>query len=403
MGAPWAHDVRDPHPAPRYTPDMSGVVRVRTGRAFVKVEVEPDEALRVDDAGRWITARIGPTTLRRKVDGGVFVARSEALDDVATGHDAPADGPWHEVIAALATRLRAALASARRRERTIEGEPASFDHADATLARAAALGPADFEALGRLFGEVYAEPVPILPPDRYRDLVILPAVGCPHGVCNFCAWYQDARFRAFGDAELTAHLDGLERLFGVGLAARDGFFLGSASALSVADSRLLRLVDLALERFGPPHRGIAAFLDPHHAPRRDAAAWRRLAERGLVRAVVGLETGAVELRQRLGKPADLAPLRDAVVGMREGGVGAGITVLTGAVRRDEVVRHHDATVAFIADLELDARDLVYVSPLDRAADPEAAANEAEMLTRSLRDLDGPKVSPYRVDLYRYFA
>lgn len=386
-----------------YIARMDGVVRVRSGPGFVKIEAEPDEALRVDGEGRWITARTGATTLRRKVDGGVFVARSEAVDDVASGHDAPAAGPWHEAVAALAVRLRSALASAARGERGLEGERALIDHADKALARAAVLGPEDYTALGRLFAEVYAEPVPILPPDRYRDLVILPAVGCPHGVCNFCAWYQDARFRAFSDADLVAHLDGLERLFGDGLAARDGFFLGSASALSVADTRLLRLIDLALERFGHPRRGIAAFLDPHHAPRRDEAAWRRLGERGLVRAVVGLETGAPELRARLGKPADLAPLRDAVGGMRRGGVGAGVTVLTGAVPEADVAHHHDATVAFIADLDLDARDLVYVSPLDRAADPDAARREAEALTRALRALGGPKVSPYRVDLYRYFA
>lgn len=383
---------------------MVGIVRVRVGAGFIKVEAEPDESLRLDAEGRWITARLGATTLRRKVDGGVFVARSEALHDVAAGTDAQADSHWHDAVAELAGRLRDRLAAARNGEGRLEGpDPSGLELADDALARAAVLSPADYQALGRLFAEVYAEPVPILPPDRYRDLVILPAVGCPHGVCNFCAWYQDARFRAFGDDELGRHLDGLERLFGAGLAARDGVFLGSASALSVADARLLRLIDLSLARFGRPRRGIAAFLDPHHAPRRDAAAWRRLAERGLVRAVVGLETGAPTLRARLGKPADLTPLRDAVTGMREGGVGAGITVLAGAVASEDVALHHDATVAFIAGLALGEDDLVYVSPLDRAADPAAALREADALTHALRALGGAKVSPYRVDLYRYFA
>jgi len=118
---------------------------------------------------------------------------------------------------------------------------------------------------------------------------------------------------------------------------------------------------------------------------------------------VGLETGDPALRARLGKSADLAPLRDAVGAMRAGGVGAGITVLTGAVAPEDTPAHHAATVAFVAGLDLDERDLVYVSPLDRAADPAAAAREATALTAALRGASGAKVSPYRVDLYRYFA
>jgi hypothetical protein len=383
---------------------VEDTVRVRAGDGFVKVEAEPDRALRVDDAGRWITARFGSTTLRRKVDGGVFVARAGTGASVAVGEDAPADGPWHPRVAALAADLRGDLAAAVAGAYPLEAIPEdAVSRADAALARAAALGSDDYVALGRRFAEVYAEPVPILPPDRYKDLVVLPAVGCPHGVCTFCAWYQDARFRAFSDDDLRAHLDGLEELFGAGLRARDGLFLGSASGLSVADARLLRLIDLVVDRFGRPPRGIAAFLDPHHAPRRDPAAWGRLADRGLVRAVVGLETGDPALRQRLGKSPDLAPLRDAVAAMRAGGVGAGITVLAGAVRPEDVPTHHAATVAFLAGLELDQRDLVYVSPLDDAPDPAAAAREATALTRALRDATGAKVSPYRVDLYRYFA
>lgn len=385
---------------------MEGTVRARVGDGFVKVEAEPDRALRVDDAGRWITARLGATTLRRKVDGGVFVARSGAAEDI--GEDGPPESPWHARVAELAAALRDALTAARSGARPLELVPdddaeGTIAGADAALAKAAALGPDTWVDLGRRFAEVYAEPVPILPPDRYRDLVVLPAVGCPHGVCTFCAWYQDARFRAFSDDDLRAHLDGIEELFGPGLAARDGLFLGSASGLSVADGRLLRLIDQVLERFGRPRRGIAAFLDPHHAPKRDAAAWRRLADRGLVRAVVGLETGAPALRAALGKPADLAPLAGAVTTMKAGGVGAGITVLAGATRPEDVAHHKAQTVAFLAGLDLDDRDLVYVSPLDDAPDPAAATMEANALIAALRDQTRARVSPYRVDLYRYFA
>lgn len=384
------------------------LVRVRAGDGFVKVEREPDAALRVDAEGRWITARIGPVTLRRKVDGGVFIARgasrSTATGVAATpGADEPADSAWHTEVAELAATLLASLGDAARAG-VLEQRPGGARvEAERVLARAARIGPDDWREVAARFAEVYPEPVPILPPDRYRDLVVLPATGCPHGACDFCAWYREARFRALAPAELERHLDGVEALFGAGARARDGLFLGSASGLSVADERLLDLMARARARFGRPPRGVAAFLDPHHAPTRDAAAWARLGEAGLVRVIVGLESGEPELRARLGKPGPLPVVAETVAAARAGRVGVGLTVLTGAVRPEEVAAHVDATVAFIAARALSAADLVYVSPLDDAPDPAAAAREARAMTARLRAATDARVAPYRVDLYRYFA
>lgn len=387
---------------------MTALVRVRAGEGFVKVEREPDLALRVDAEGRWITARLGAVTLRRKVDGGVFVARADADETSVTtpsapGVDEPADSAWHTEVARVAETLRAAIGDADAAGALEERPAGARGRAERLLARAAALGPSDWREVAARFAEVYPEPVPILPPDRYRDLVLLPATGCPHGACDFCAWYREARFRALSPAELERHLDGVEALFGAGAPARDGLFLGSASALSVADERLLDLMARARARFGPPPRGVAAFLDPHHAPQRDAAAWSRLAAAGLVRAIIGLESGEPALRARLGKPGPLPAVADTVAAARAGGVPVGLTVLTGAVRPGEVAAHLEATVAFVAARGLASADLVYVSPLDDAPDPAAAAAEARAMTARLRAATAARVAPYRVDLYRYFA
>lgn len=244
--------------------------------------------------------------------------------------------------------------------------------------------------------------MPILPPDRYRDLVVLPATGCPWGRCAFCAWYRDARFSVLDPAAFEAHLERVAALFGLGAPARDGLFLGSASALSVPDDRLLAHLGRAVARFGPFPRGVSAFLDPDHAPHRTEADWRRLAVAGLTRAVVGLETGDSALRRRLGK-ADPARLVETVRALRAAGLSAGVSVLAGPGSPADAEAHLRGTAAVVRDLGLGPGDVVYVSPLEGALPEPALAAAAAELEAALRPVTRAKIAPYRMDLYRYFA
>ncbi|MDF1562737.1 MAG: hypothetical protein P1V51_06820 [Deltaproteobacteria bacterium] len=389
-------------------------IRLREVAGGIKLELAPARSLRLDAEGRWITARIGPWMLRRRVDGGIVFARSDASLTGQTGgdivaRDAPPDSSWHRVVATLAASLRARLRHAAPEAIEeppgvpAEGRTRRLARADALLARAEALGPPEFLALSREFDRVYAEPVPILPPDRYRDLVVLPATGCPHADCTFCAWYQDATFRAFDGPTLETHLDRLEAFFGEGLRARDGLFLGSASAFSVSDERLLLLLERVEARFGAFPRGAAGFLDPHHAPGRDEAAWRSLRQAGVALVVVGLETAHAPLRERLGKPGDLSELGRNVQALRQAGIAAGITVLTGASRPEEEEAHRRETVAYLASLGLTRRDRVYLSPWDRAPDPAAALREAEAIGRALGQVSPVTRSTYALNRYRFYA
>ena len=121
------------------------------------------------------------------------------------------------------------------------------------------------------FEAAYPEPVVILPPDRYQDLVIQPALGCPHGECSFCAFYRDRAFRILSDPEFERHLEGIQTLLGSAIGLRDGIFLGSANALAIPQPTLIDRLRSVAKQLGPRKRQVAAFWDPDHSPTRTAA------------------------------------------------------------------------------------------------------------------------------------
>jgi radical SAM superfamily enzyme YgiQ (UPF0313 family) len=327
------------------------------------------------------------------VDGAVVSRAGGAVRTLAPGEAAAV----HERVRARTAAL-AALAS---------GEPWPFEGSvdrQELLARLGAASRWDAAEHGRealRFDAAYPERVPILPPDRYRDVVVQPATGCPAARCAFCAFYRDAPFAPLSPARFDAHLEAVRSLFGRALPGRTGIFLGSASALSLPQPSLLAAMARAGAVLGEMPRGIAAFADPDHAPSRSAAAYRELRSAGMSAVLVGLETGWPDLRRRLGKRSDLGPLRAMVGGLKEAGVPCAISILAGIAAEDPE-RHARDTAGVVAELALGPGDIVYVSPLDASPGPHAA-REVSLLREALRGRTAARVAPYRVDLFRYYA
>jgi hypothetical protein len=288
----------------------------------------------VDGRGRWSTARLDGRFLRRTLDSRVIGA--SAVRAIV------APDALHDTVAALAARFHGEIP-----------EPA--------LALAARWDVAAHLAERARHRAAYPERVSILPPDRYGDVVVQPAVGCPSGRCTFCAFYRGSRFRALGDPELDAHLDAVVDLHGPALDGRPGVWLGSASAASLSTARLLQVLDRVRRAIGDRRRGVAAFWDPDHAPCRGSNAWRVLREAGLVRVYVGLESGHAPLRARWGKSPDLNRLRGRVEQAVAAGVAMGVMVLDDVGFGGEA--HHDDTVAELTRWPLGPGDRVFVSPL----------------------------------------
>lgn len=372
-------------------------VRARLDRHGLVVEDEARaECLRFDAEGRFTAWHRGPTAIRRTLLGDVGVRRRGRFEPGTPDEALALAGH----VARRAAELDADLA---RGDVALEGGGAERDAVRAALARAAAWDAARHDAERRRARAVYPDGIPILPPHRYRDVIVEPARGCPNGRCSFCAFYRGRRFDVLDDAAFDAHLRDVAALCGAALPAHDGVFLGSASAASIPDAVLVPRLERLTAALGRRPRGIAAFLDPDRAPRRTVADWERLVRADLRDVTVGLESGDPALRAEAGKSGDVAAFVDAVRRAKAGGVRVAVCVLVGLVGAAPDRGHVEATCAALARMGLDPDDLVYVSPLEGSMPADAL----EERTRALRDAaiaaTPARVRPYGADAFAAFA
>jgi radical SAM superfamily enzyme YgiQ (UPF0313 family) len=209
------------------------------------------------------------------------------------------------------------------------------------------------------FAAVY-KPVSILPPDQYLAVVLQATEGCTWNACTFCSFYMDRPFAMKSPTAFRQHAEGVKKLVGRGLAMRRGIFLADGNALALSNRRLDPLLEIAHEVF--PGRRLYGFVDLYTGERRTVDDWAHLAARGLERVYVGMETGLDELLAWVNKPGSGADLKKFVGCLKEAGLAIGLILMVGLGGRRYRQRHAEASLAVIADMALDARDLVYLSP-----------------------------------------
>lgn len=362
----------------------------------VVVEVQDRLYLRLDAAGRWIAFGEGRAMFRRTVDGRV-------LRPVGTGFEALTDAQTETVdgwVVRRAGELAEALDGIDATRLTLDGDRAALERALARAACGDVERPAETR---RRYDAAYPEPVPILPPHRYRDLVVMPATGCPNHNCAFCAFYRDRPFRVLDDAAFADHLTAVQDLFGEALAERDGIFLGSASALTIPDEVLVRRLGAVVEAFGAPRRGIASFYDPDRGRPRAAADWARLGDAGLVESTLGLETGLPALRAAQGKSDDVERVVSVAAAQKAGGLSLSVTVLVGLGGEGEADAHRRATVELLGRMPLGAGDRVYLSPLAGDLPAKRLPEELGRWREALAGATPARVGDYRIERFAWFA
>ena len=315
------------------------------------------DAAHFDLEGRWQRAQLGARRFLRGLDGRVLQRFAGAHhEDVRVS---PA-GPVHAVVAALVGRA-------------LPGAPVELSlAAEWTVARL--LGEA------RRFLEVY-RPVGVLPPDRYRSLIIQLTEGCAYNGCLFCSLYKGQSFRVKDVEELRQHVRAAKAFVGSGVAERRGIFLGEANALSAPQATLLAAFDVledelaSLVHGSGPSRGVSAFIDAF-SEWKSSAELATLRARGLTRVFLGVESGDERTLGALGKPSSERAVRAVVERAKAAGVSVGLTLLVGLGPE-----HVDASAALVCSLPLDEGDVVYLSPLSIAP---GSTLERELGRRGLR-------------------
>jgi radical SAM superfamily enzyme YgiQ (UPF0313 family) len=320
-------------------------LNARTSATATVLGRDPDWVLSFDREGRLITWVRGADLFKRALDSRLF---QRDRRDGRRWWLLP-DDEGREVLAeayALA-REEEAGAPAALRER-LESEILPW-----TVER--------LLAEGERFRRAYPHPIAILPPDRYLSVVLQATHGCTWNRCTFCSFYQGRPFHAAGPEEMRAHVTAVRDLLGKDRARRRSIFLADGNALALGNRRLLPLLESAREAF--PGEPLTGFVDVYSGGRsHDPTDWRELNRHGLAQVYVGMETGLDGLLRWIDKPGSRAELTAFVQELKAAGLAVSLIVMAGLGGRAWRERHREATLGTLADLPLDRRDLLYLSP-----------------------------------------
>jgi radical SAM superfamily enzyme YgiQ (UPF0313 family) len=231
------------------------------------------------------------------------------------------------------------------------------------LINAAAFDSERRQAETERYRQIYL-PVGILPPDQYGAVVLQATEGCSFNACTFCSFYKDRPFKIKNADEFGQHCLNVRDFLGEGLSLRRTIFLGDANALVAPMSRLQQLFEVTHRFFDVEALGgIYAFLDGVSGEKKTHEDYALLANLGLQRVYIGLESGSQDLLSYLNKPCSPEEVVRAVRAMKKGGVDVGVIILLGAGGKKYAKRHIRETIKAINRMDLDLNDIVYFSEM----------------------------------------
>jgi hypothetical protein len=238
-------------------------------------------------------------------------------------------------------------------------------------------------------------PLPFLPPECQNAVVLQAMLGCGSRGGFGSAAAGQARSRSSSD--FAQHLDDVAAIWGQRLLQSHLLFLAGSDVLHQPVERVADLLRLIGERFpiepktrgARPDRsadeeklrfdGVHVFLDDFtvQLPSRDG--WRELAQRGLMRISLGVESGDPGVRGIYRKNWEDDALRSTVADIKAAGLGVSVLTLVGAGGVERALPHVECTVRLIDSLELGAGDFVFLLDENETRDQNSVREEMTSL------------------------
>jgi len=256
-------------------------------------------------------------------------------------------------------------------------------------------------------------PLPFLPPDCPKALIVQATIGTPNG-------------RSFGGgaghahsvrslSEFEQHVRDVAELAGQRLTQSKGVFLAGADVLRRPGSDILAYLDVVDRVFSladdaNPERlhDVHVFLDDFRGPTVDGETLKAASRRRLRRIALGVESGDPDIRREHGKQWTNEDLREFATKAKEAEIALSALVLAGAGGRERGAEHIARTAELITSLELTRGDFVFLLDETEFADPTSSptagtpldpaerAEQLELLRQALSPLRarGVKTLPY---------
>jgi radical SAM superfamily enzyme YgiQ (UPF0313 family) len=189
------------------------------------------------------------------------------------------------------------------------------------------------------------------PPSEADSLLIQATVGCPYNLCTFCLVYKGSvKFKVRPTAEIMADLEEARRVHGDRVRT---LFLPAGNTIAMPTEALAQVCRRARRLF-PRLERLTVYGSSRYIYRKGPEQLRVLAEAGLSRLHVGLESGDDEVLARIKKGAT-APEQVAAGRMvREAGIELNTYVMLGIGGQERTGPHARATAAAINEIRPEA-------------------------------------------------
>lgn len=188
------------------------------------------------------------------------------------------------------------------------------------------------------------------PPSEADSLLIQATVGCPHNLCTFCMVYKSGvKFKVRSVTEIKADLD--EAAADYGSRVRTLFF-PAGNTIAMPAASLAEICRYSYSRF--PHLDrITVYGSSHYIHRKGADQLNLLAQAGLGRIHVGVESGADDILIRIRKGATAADHIAAGHTALVAGIEINAYVILGIGGRDLSESHARQTARVINEMQPD--------------------------------------------------
>ena len=170
----------------------------------------------------------------------------------------------------------------------------------------------------RYFGSVYR------PPSEARSLIVQITYGCSHNTCAFCSMYKAKKFTLRPMEEILEDF----RLARQAYSVVRRIFLADGDALIRPAADLEKILEYIAELF-PECERVTCYASPSSIHKRTPEELKRLRERNLTMAYMGLESGCDAVLKRMRKGHTAADIVAAGQKINAAGMELSVTAISG--------------------------------------------------------------------------
>ena len=175
--------------------------------------------------------------------------------------------------------------------------------------------------------------------------------GCPHNKCTFCNLFKDTPYKAVPLQEVTAGIDQDAAELGPELGRMvKSIYLEGGDPLALPTGNLLFIMDYAKNRF-PELNRFAAYATARFTGRKTLDELKQLAQAGLTRVFIGLESGCDEILAATNKGCSSDDLKRVGRMLNEAGIEMDVSMMLGIGGPEYSRRHALDTADLLNSIE----------------------------------------------------